>query len=218
MKPPFSSDAFFGVFAAYNAAVWPMQVVFNALAVGVVLLAFRRTEGPSRAIAAFLGLLWIWMGVVYHWIHFAEINPAARIFGVAFVLQGILLVWLGFRPGGLRFEPRRDVFGAAGAAFIAYALFLYPLLGSAAGHAYPALPTFGLPCPTTIFTVGMLLWSRPRVPWLALVVPALWSLIGMSAVRFFGVLEDAMLPVAGILGSAMVLWKNQRATLDQSPA
>lgn len=48
-----------------------------------------------------------------------------------------------------------------------------PSLGVAIGHTYPAQPTFGLPCPTTIFTFGLLLWVRPPVPWSLLVIPVL---------------------------------------------
>jgi hypothetical protein len=75
---------------------------------------------------------------------------------------------------------------------------------------YPRQPTFGLPCPTAIFTIGVLLWARSRVHWSLLVVPAAWSVLGFSAVISFGVLEDAMLPVAGILGGALILWHNSR--------
>jgi Family of unknown function (DUF6064) len=212
MAPPFSSEEFFQVFAAYNTAVWPAQVLLNALAVTAIVIALRNPPWAGKAIAGFLASLWLWMGVVYHWIFFSAINPAARLFAVAFVAEGALLAWLGLRTRGLRFEPRTDAFGVAGAALMAYALAVYPMLGVAFGHTYPAQPTFGLPCPTTIFTVGMLLWARPKVPWLALLVPALWSVVGMSAVRSFSVVEDAVLPVAGILGGALVLLKNRRAS------
>ena len=36
--------------------------------------------------------------------------------------------------------------------------YLFVLFGLA------AMPTFGLPCPTTIFTFAVLLWTRPRQP------------------------------------------------------
>jgi hypothetical protein len=207
---PFSAEQFFGVFAAYNQAVWPIQIVLPAVAIGSVLLAFFRPPGASQAIATTLGAFWIWMGVAYHWSYFADINPAARLFGAMFVIEGALFVWLGSRPERLRFEPTKDVFGVAGGVLVVYSLLVYPLLGMAMGRAYPANPTFGLPCPTTIFTTGMLLWARPRVPWVLLVVPAIWSVIGVTAVRYFGVVEDSMLPVAGILGGALVLWGNRR--------
>jgi hypothetical protein len=77
-------------------------------------------------------------------------------------------------------------------------------------HVYPAQPTFGLPCPTTIFTVGMFVWLKPKAPWWLLIVPLLWSGIGMTAVVYFGVLEDAMLPIATISAAVLILIKNRR--------
>lgn len=209
MRPPFTAEQFFHVFAAYNLAVWPAQIGWTALAVVTALAAARGPRWSARPVMLALALLWAWMGGAYHWLFFTEINRAAWIFGAAFLLEAGLLGWTALRPGAPGFRAEGDLFGYAGAALIVYALVLYPLLGSLAGHAYPAKPTFGLPCPTTIFTVGVLLWARPRVPWQVLVVPALWSVIGMSAASHFGVLEDLGLPVAGVGGGALALWKGR---------
>ncbi len=84
---------------------------------------------------------------------------------------------------------------------LVYALVLYPLVGRALGHNYPETPTFGLPCPLTIFTFGMLLLTNRRVPRWALAIPAIWALIGSSAVFAFGIYQDL-----GLLVSAVVAW------------
>ena len=207
--PPFSAEDFFGVFAAYNTAVWPVQVGLNILAVAAVALALRRDETAHRAIAFVLAFLWMWMAVMYHWIFFAEINPVAQVFAAAFAGQAAAFGWLALRTEPPRFRPRLDRFGIAGGALILYGLAIYPVVGLALGHAYPRQPTFGLPCPTTIFTLGILLWASPRVPWGVLAVPLAWSLLGASAVRYFGVIEDALLPVAGIVAGALILSKNR---------
>jgi len=211
MRPPFSAEDFFGVFVAYNEAVWPAQVVLAALGGAAVVLAIVRPDWHGKAIGYILGGLWMWMGVVYHWVFFLEINPAARLFGALFVLEGALLAWAGLRVEGLSFRPAWDTFGWVGGVLIVYALIAYPLIAIAMGHTYPAQPTFGLPCPTTILTLGILLWARPRIPWPVLVVPILWAIVGATAVRYFGVVEDAMLPIAGILAGSLILWKNRSA-------
>lgn len=211
MRPPFTAEQFFDVFIAYNTTVYPAQIVLVLVGVAAVAIAFRREPWQGRVVAGLLAVLWLWMGVVYHWAFFSRINPAARFFGALFVAEALLLLWLALRREPLRIEPGADRVGIAGGFLIVYAFVLYPLLGMLAGHAYPAQPTFGLPCPTTILTMGLLLWARNRVPWPALVVPAAWSVLGLSAVRFFGVFEDALLPLAGLAGGALVLWKNHRA-------
>lgn len=211
MVPPFTADEFFRVFAAYNTAVWPVQILLVSAAVSCLILAFRPEPWAGKVIATVLAALWIWMALAYHWAFFTEINPAARLFGAVFLLEAALLLWVGFRTRHVRFDPRQAPYGVLGAILITYALVAYPLVGIALGHRYPAQPTFGLPCPTTIFTVGMLIWVKPRVPWGPLIVPVVWSGIGMSAVFYFGVLEDAMLPIATISATVLILIKNGRA-------
>jgi hypothetical protein len=86
----------------------------------------------------------------------------------------------------------------------------YPLLGSAFGHLYPVSPVFGVaPCPTVIFTFGLLLWSTARVPGYVLVIPFLWSLLGFSAAVSLGMREDYGLVVAGLLGTALLLLRGR---------
>lgn len=209
MQPPFTLEEFLGVFARYNLAVWPLQVGLYAVAALLVALAARPSRRSGRWIAGLLAALWAWMGIVYHWAYFARINPAAYLFGGLFVLQALAFVAAGVR-GQLRFRVRRDASAVAGAALIAYALVLYPLLGARAGHAFPNGPTFGLPCPTTIFTLGLLLWTVGRVPPWLLAVPVAWSLLGSTAALRFGIAEDHALPVAGVVAAFLILRRNHR--------
>lgn len=59
------------------------------------------------------------------------------------------------------------------------------------------MPTFGLPCPTTLFTVGTLAFLAPGSPASVLVAPLLWSLVGVQAAFRLGVMPDlALLPAA----------------------
>jgi hypothetical protein len=93
---------------------------------------------------------------------------------------------------------------------ILYALVAYPLLGVLLGHHYPATPTFGAPCPTTIFTFGVLLWCQRRVPAWLLIIPGLWALIGLSAAISLGVPEDVGLFVAGAVAIPMLVRRGRR--------
>jgi hypothetical protein len=86
---------------------------------------------------------------------------------------------------------------ALGLAFIAYGL-IYPALAWADGLRYPYAPTFGVPCPTTILTIGFLLASPTRSI-LESIVPIAWSVIGGSASWLFGVHADVALVAAGLV-------------------
>lgn len=207
---PFTIKEFLAVFGWYNLDVWPAQVFMIFLAVIMVILIQRGKPTPSRLVNLMLGAFWIWMGLVYHILYFSEINKAAYIFGLLFIIQGMLfgyqalVHWQGIlygRPSTLR--------TIAGWVFIVYALLLYPLLSVVFGHTYPEMPTFGLPCPTTIFTFGLLMFSVSRIPRYLLLIPFLWSLVGFSAAMSLGILEDTGLVVAGVAGSALLIFEKR---------
>jgi hypothetical protein len=192
---PFTPEEFFGVFARYNQAVWPMQAVLIGIAVACVAFLYSGREWSSRQIAKLLAVLWAWMAIVYHFQHFARINPAAWVFGAVFLLGAGTFVWHGVVKRRLVFRPIGTWRGLAGAALIVFALVVYPAIGHALGHRYPATPTFGLPCPTTIFTLGLLLFAE-RAPWPVYIVPLLWAAIGSLAAFQLGVYQDLALLVS----------------------
>lgn len=196
---PFSQAEFFEVFSRYNEAVWPTQLALAMI--GFAALIFAAVSTPRASVAAGLALaaLWLWMGLVYHLTFFATINPAAPIFGAAFIVQGILIAFYTAGPRRMQFRAHHDVGTIVAAVIVAYALIAYPLIGHLAGHRYPAIPTFGVPCPTTIFTLGMLLLVTPSLPRILLVVPALWAAIASTAALSLGIHEDLGLPVAALI-------------------
>lgn len=215
---PFTVEQFLAVFREYNSSVWPMQIALIAAGLGCGVLLIRGGMRASRAISVILALLWIWMALAYHFAHFARINPAAMLFGSIFLGEALLLFWYGVRAERLAFAATRDAGGLVGIAMIAFALVGYPILGFALGRRYPEAPTFGLPCPTTIFTLGFLLLARPPLLKRMLVIPFLWSLLGAFAATSLGVTEDYSLLVAGIVTVALVLWRDRSSIVPRRVA
>lgn len=197
---PFTSDEFLRVFVIYNAAIWPAQVVGYLLGLMAVGAVFSRGALATRLAFTALAGMWLWNGLVYHLLFFSVINPAAIVFAGLFALQGVVLLASAASPAAVRFELRSDTRTAFGLAALGYALAVYPLLGILAGHGLMAGPAFAVtPCPTTIFTIGLLLLARGKwLRWIS-AIPILWSLVGLAAVLQLGILEDAGLPVSGAL-------------------
>jgi hypothetical protein len=73
------------------------------------------------------------------------------------------------------------------------------------GRGYPAGPTFGLPCPTTIFTFGIFLYVIHGVRWYMIIIPLLWSIIGFSAAWSLSIGEDFGLVIAGVTTTLILL-------------
>ena len=193
---PFTAEQFAATFARYNEAVWPSQVVLTLLGTAAIVALLRgESARRSRAIAAILALFWAWMAGAYHLAFFAAINPAAPLFAALFLAAAAALAWHGVVRGDLRFS-RAAPHARLGWLLLALGLVAYPVLGYAFGQRYPASPTFGLPCPTTIFTLGLLQFAR-RVPASVYAVPVLWTAIGASAAFQLGVRQDLLLLVAG---------------------
>ena len=210
MNIPFTIDQFFEIIREYNTSIFPMQIVLNILALTSIILAIIRRNYSNKFISITLGFFWFWMGIVYHFIFFTKINPAAFVFALFFVLQGIIFIYYGAIKNRLSFGFRKDWIGMIGLLFIIYALLIYPILGILFGHTYPDNPTFGLPCPTTIFTFGVLLWTIKRVPFYFVIVPFLWSIIGLSAAINIRVYEDFGLIVAGVIGLILLIINNKK--------
>jgi len=195
---PFTEGQFFAVFAAYNVAIWPVQV--GAYGLGLAAIALVRWRRPAGGAAlVVLALMWAWTGIGYHVLFFAGINPAAYAFGALFVAEAAALMWAAFKPGeSFPRASRTDIW--LGTGLCGYSLLLYPLIGLGFGHVYPAAPVFGVtPCPVTIFTFGMLLLRGGRAPWVVVAVPLAWSLVGGSAAVFLYVIQDWALPVSAAI-------------------
>ena len=192
MRLPFTADAFFGVFAHYNRAWWPAALALWVLAAVAVIEVVRSPQPRTDRLATVvLTGLWMWGAVVYHAAYFTAINPAAWVFAGMFVLEGAILAWTGLVRRRLTFGAATGPAKAIGVALAVYAL-AYPGLTLLLGHHYPAAPTFGVPCPTTVLTVGLLTTCR-RPPLAVVWIPLVWSLIGGSAAFLFGVAADYVL-------------------------
>jgi hypothetical protein len=218
MKLPFPIEQFLGVFKKYNIAVFPAQLLLVLLAACVIYFAARTNKWSGKAISFILAGLWLWVGAVYHIGFFSVINKAAYGFGALFILEGIILFIYAFKAPLFSFQ--KNVASVVSTVFLVYALFIYLLLGYTAGHGYPYSPTFGLPCPTTIFTLAVFLLAVNRLPFHLIAIPLLWTAIGFSAAFKLGIYEDAMLIVSGLALAVLNLrkpktWHLQNAALGK---
>ena len=202
MQLPFTNEQFFDVFAAYNETLWPGAVtLWIASVVIAVRLSTRRPD--DWVISGVLVWHWAWSALAYHAAFFSPINPAAWLFAALFLGQAALVFHVGILRRQLSFAPSAGALSPLAWGLIAYSL-AYPAINAVQHSSLLRIPTFGVPCPTTIFTAGVLMLATPRA-WRLSVVPVIWSAIGGSAAFLLGVYADLALPVAGLaLGIATV--------------
>lgn len=202
MALPFSHAAFLHLLARFNVAWWPVLVLLFALSLWAAA-AIARSRPGGRWITLLLAAHWLWSGAVFHLAYFTAINPAARLFGAAFVLEGLLFLMAAVQAP-LAFAWSASLRQFAGLAFLAASL-LYPVLVILAGHVFPAAPAFGVPCPTLLFTTGVLLCATTTAPRAWLVVPIAWSVVGGSAALLLDVTPDLLLFAAGAALTVLAL-------------
>ncbi len=199
MKTPFTPEEFFNVFERYNAAVYPAQWLIILAGCACLILLHSRYGKRNLLTGSILGLLWIWIGIVYHFLFFSGINPAAKAFGILFILEGILIVIESFRAGRMEFRFDKSARAYIGYFLILFGLIIYPLINLALNIPAVRIISLGLPCPTTIFTLGFFLLTTNKFPKYLLIIPLLWAVIGLSAAVNFGVIQDYMLMVSAVL-------------------
>ena len=204
MAIPFTIEQFYGVFRDYNAAVWPAQWILAALGLGAVAAILRPQPWTGVAVSTGLAFLWAWMALAYHLAFFTRISVAAYGFAALTAVGAVVFIWQGVVRRRLAFRWMPGLRATAGVVLIAFALTVYPVWSACAGHPYPETPTFGLPCPTTIFTIGMLCFAMPPTPRSPLIAPLLWCLVGAQAAFFLGVQPDLGLIAAGVVGAALL--------------
>lgn len=172
----FSARTYHRLFELYNQDIWPAQVV--ALLAGLAMLTGAVAGGAARSRLALLllGLAWLWVAWAFHLERYAGINTAAPWFAAAFILQGMMLLWMAAKP-----VPRLIRFTASpvswlGLALASLAVGAYPLLPIHEGRYQNPGEVFGVaPDPTVVATLGILLLVRARWPmWL---VPVAWCAV-----------------------------------------
>ena len=216
MQLPFTAEQFFGVFRAYNTTVWPIQVLLLALAGLAVVLVMWPYRWSGVGVSAILAFLWGWMGLAYHLAFFTAISPPAFAFAAVSVAGALVFLWQGVVQRRLEFRWQAGARGVTALLLVVYALVVYPAWCHFAGQPYLDTPTFGLPCPTTIFTMGLLACLVRPYPRSVFVVPILWSLVGVQAAFLLSVPQDIALAVVAVVG--LVLVSRTRPPAASSPA
>jgi hypothetical protein len=213
MQLPFTREQFFDLFVAYNEALWPAALALWTASAVIVALRLSARRPYDRWITALVVAHWAWSALAYHAAFFTRINPAAWLFAALFLGQAVLLFHVGVVQRGLSFAPWSTAWAPLAWGLILYSL-AYPAINALDHRSLLRIPTFGLPCPTTILTAGVLMLATPR-SWSLSIVPVMWSAIGGSAAFLLGVHADVALPIAGL---ALAIFSVRRTTREPLPA
>jgi hypothetical protein len=201
MNVPFTTEQFFNVIKDYNVAIYPIQLILIVAGIFTIILIHSKLSFKNELTGGFLGILWIWTGIVYHLVFFTAINKAAYIFGGLFILQGILFLSDTFLRKNLEFEFKTQSKDYIAYFFIVFGLIIYPVLIYFLENSLQTTITLGLPCPSTIFTFGFLILTNIKFSKYLLIIPSIWAVIGTSAAFNFGVYPDYLMIISAIVAN-----------------
>lgn len=206
MALPITEAQHFATVGAYNLDIWPAHAALYVLAAVVVFYAARGRRAANLGMAA----LWVWTGGIYFMRALGPMTPLGHVLGGLFMLQALLLL-------KVEFNLQRGALSSLGVALIVYAVAVYPLVAIYLGRDWPWFETLGLPAPTLMFTLGLLLRAGEEVPAYAVVLPLLLSLAGAAQGLALGSYEDLGL-LAAAAGSLGLFGRKRPSPLERLEA
>jgi hypothetical protein len=188
----FSPQTYYRLFERYNADLWPAHLLALVLGASPLILFFRRSDQARPWVMAILAAGWVSVAWSYFWARYASIHLAAPYFALAFVVESLLLAWMGISHSRFIIARASRWRQRTGLGIFLIALVVYPMLGLAMGRNWTQAEVIGLaPDPTALATLGVLLLTGPRTFWVLAPIPILWCLISgatlwaMASPNFF---------------------------------
>jgi len=203
----FSPRTYYRQFELYNLAIWPGQIVALAAGLAVLRLLWRPSERSGAEIALLLAIAWSFVAGAYFFTRYATINWIAPCYAAGFVIQAMLLVWIGVARRRLRFTVDGTT-GNVGLCIYLFALLIMPLTGPFLGRPLPQAELFGLaPDPTAIATLGLLLIAPGRHVISLLIIPVLWCAVSAATLWTMGSPNAWIMMAAPVICIVAVLFK-----------
>ena len=105
----FDPEVYLRLFELYNNEIWPAPIIASLLAIGLLINLFGNPDVNVRTIALVISGFWLWTGIAYHMLYYAAINWAAWAFGLLFIIQGFLFLWVGILRCNISFCYRSGI-------------------------------------------------------------------------------------------------------------
>ena len=206
----FSLEEFLLVLESYNLFIWPLQIIAYVLIVMVIFFSLTPTQYSAKIVSAILSFFWLFTGIIFCFIYWAPSHVFGYIFGILCTVQGLLFLYSTTRSD-ITIGSSDKTYKLIGILFVLYAIIGYQIFGYYLGHIYPKFFAAGLvPCPTTIFTLGIFLIINKSFPIKYFVIPLMISLGGFLA-AYNGIYEDIGLVITGIFVTILIIKINSQA-------
>lgn len=208
---PYTAETLFALFDDYNSSIRPVPALAVFLAASIIMLVIRARQDRTQLVAGLLAGGWIWTGIVYHLVYFADINFAAPAYGAAFILQGTLLAWTGVFRRRIVLHFDKSGIGWAGIRLAVIAAIILPLIDWLSGVGWSGIRLALIaPGVTAGFTLGILMMSKGPIPLHLAAIPILWTLVEGAHAWMLNIPQDYLLPLIGVIALLACLKSGKR--------
>jgi len=195
----------------YNQMFFPFSLILpSALAlIAVLLVLFRFTRPGSRdngLMNSFLALLYAIAGLETFYPSFLGEVRVEYISGAVIMwIFSSFFVWDIFhKKTDFRLSPQIDL-RVLSLLLMSYGIFIYPLVEWALGFTWPRMVLFGAECPSTIFTIGLLIGSIPQVNKIIYIALSIGAIISGGTFAMLGATFDIAYFASGVCGLLMLI-------------
>lgn len=203
----FTAEVFHRLYIRLNEDLWPWQLLALVLGLTIPVLLALPSRGGRKAAFVLLAMAWVFSGAVFLMTYYAPINWPARYAGIAFLVQGLLILAL---VCGRHLPARLPAGKGTGIGIITFwllTLLALPGLSALQAGDWRAVAVVGMTPDVTAlgWIVCSFLIARPK-RWLLLLVPLLWCLFSALTLWQLGAMFMLAVPLAGLALALLALF------------
>lgn len=172
----FSENVYYRQFSLYNSGTWPIHLFAIIFGIFALVSSWGKSFFHNKGLTLGLVIFWCWTAGAFLYLQFLQIHIVADWYALGFVIQALLMAWLGgFKQqfeNVTKSKPRKII----GRLVLVFAIFLYPFIAVLTGRNWLEFELFGMaPDPTALGTLGILILHR--VSWVLYIIPVIWLVI-----------------------------------------
>lgn len=188
-------EVFWNSIAEYNAATWPFQIAFVAIAaVLALLLYFRPMTWVKIATKIFMVIESLWIAFVYY-MKFAGVRDYSNVMTIFWCL--VAAAWIYDLVTHFSSFQKSGRYQWLGIIMLVLSL-AYPVISMARGLSFPEITTPMIPSAVALYMLGMLMTFNRRINFFAFIFIVHWAIIAISKIVFLGIPEDMLLAASCI--------------------
>lgn len=186
-------EALWNSMAAYNAATWPWQLAFMAVAaVLTLILLFRPCTWAKIAMKVYMVAVSLWIAFVYY-MKFGSGREYSSVLTIFWCMMAA--AWTYDLVTHFSTFQKNKRYLPWGIVMLLLPL-AYPLVSVSRGLEFPGITTPMIPSAVAMYMLGMLVTFSGRINFFALIFIFQWSVIALSKIVLFDIPEDLLLAVS----------------------